>query len=387
MRYKAYKYDERGRMPLAEMNTLGQIIYNIDEADVNWRYGQASRKTVLGVQGVYRFEYDIFGRNKKVTSPEQISAMTDYKWSIQTGGSNSYTEVDNAVFQVTKTASNSSNYQKVWRDRLGRTRATETLNLTGDKIRGVTTYNESGNVDKVRSPFIAGNALATGELSEYLYDALNRPSGVTTAIGTATVAHSYDANYAYATITDYAGVTKISRSDKSGALDRMTDQGGTLDYTYNASGQPLAVRLNGTLTTQNTFDSYLRHTSATDPNSGTYEYEYNAYGELTAQTDNAANTYTLAYDDAGRVTQRLNAATTEATDYKYVPDGTNGVNQIAAIYYSNGVYDSYEYDSYGRTTLKTQGIDGIAADTKYTYANGRIKTMVYPSGYELEYGV
>jgi hypothetical protein len=100
VRYKTYTYDTKGRMPISEGNTLGQTTYTTAETDIDWRYGNPLKRTLLGVAGNYTFTYDAFGRGKTVTSPEGITATTDFKWDIRTGGTNDESTPDNAVYSA-----------------------------------------------------------------------------------------------------------------------------------------------------------------------------------------------------------------------------------------------------------------------------------------------
>lgn len=87
-----------------------------------------------------------------------------------------------------------------------------------------------------------------------------------------------------------------------GNLLSATDNGGTINYLYHSSGQPVSIAAVGATTTIE-YDAYGRQVKLIDPDAGTTKYTYNAFGELASQTNANNYTDTICYDILGRVTQ------------------------------------------------------------------------------------
>ncbi|WP_422858990.1 RHS repeat-associated core domain-containing protein [Flagellimonas sp. S174] len=165
--------------------------------------------------------------------------------------------------------------------------------------------------------------------------------------------------------------------DALGNTVRVTDPGGTIDYTYHASGQLKSADYGGHLVTVGV-DGWGRKTSLTDPSTGTYTYKYNDYGELLEQVSPKGVTE-YKYDDEGKLKKKI--ITGEFTDwlieYKYDEADTKQIEKITGTDNLNSgrsyVYD-YVYDNYERLESITEntGLASFAYEIDYDPTYGRV---------------
>ncbi len=162
----------------------------------------------------------------------------------------------------------------------------------------------------------------------------------------------------------------------------VTDEGGTITYNYYSSGLPKSIVAPGNLVTSMQYDLYGNQTQLTEPNSGTYNYEYNAFGELVMQADNG-DTITVSYDDLGRPVSITEEEGT--TTYTY-DTKINGKGMVASIAGPGGVSKEYSYDEYSRIASVTETIDGRDFTETLDYDDyGRLSKLTYPSGFGVTY--
>src|SRR5262249_51924317 len=144
-------------------------------------------------------------------------------------------------------------------------------------------------------------------------------------------------------------------------------------------------------------------TSASSPESGTVNYQYDNNGNLLVKTDARGASAHYEYDALNRVKRRwyngsssLSAATNNspalpsglgATDeVNYIYDtASNGKGRLTSISSSVSTYSYGGYDAMGRVLSASQMISGSPSQTytmNYTYnLAGHVKTIYYPPGY------
>jgi RHS repeat-associated protein len=151
-----------------------------------------------------------------------------------------------------------------------------------------------------------------------------------------------------------------------------------------------------------TYDSLSRLLTATNPESGTITYTYDADGELLQKTSPAPNpnppqptqTVSYCYDELHRVTgkgygaQSCPLATPVAT-YAY-DSGDNAKGHLTSLLDQAGTAN-YAYDILGRLTTETRTLTGanngvISKTVSYEYnLDGSLYKLHYPSGAVLTY--
>jgi RHS repeat-associated protein len=152
-----------------------------------------------------------------------------------------------------------------------------------------------------------------------------------------------------------------------------------------------------------TYNSFSQLLTATNPESGTISYTYDAEGKLLQKTSPAPNilppstatqTVSYCYDELHRVTKRdyqphtynPPACPITAPVVSYVYDsGTNAKGHLVSMTDQAGTA-TYTYDVLGRLTTETRPIAGVTKSIGYGYnLNGSLKTLTYPSGRVVTY--
>jgi RHS repeat-associated protein len=180
-------------------------------------------------------------------------------------------------------------------------------------------------------------------------------------------------------------------------------------YAYDALGNLLRVDQKGTAPTDSTqwrtrtftYDSLSRLVTATNPESGTITYSYDADGNLLQktspahnQTGTATQTVSYCYDELHRVTGKGYGAqscplATPVVTYTY-DSGTNAKGHLTSLTDQAGTA-SYTYDILGRLATETRTLTGannaaVSKSLSYDYnLDGSLKTLHYPSGAAVTY--
>jgi YD repeat-containing protein len=276
-------------------------------------------------------------------------------------------------------------------------------NLAGNRI--IYTLDNMGN--RLRED-IRDTTGALARVSKRELDALNR---LKKTFSNATVSGT-TVSFANETVNDY---------DSNGNLTKVTapvsgTTTGITETIYDALNRVKEVRdaENGAAKpTKYEYDPQDNLTKVTDPNGLNTTYAYNGFNELITQVSPDTGTTTFTYDSAGNLKTKvdarnikteyiydnLNRATrinyynpstaTTAVDpvvysYDAAASGTpvclNGVGRLCTIVDKTGS-TSYQYDTAGRVTLKSQTVSGVTQSVRYRYnAGGQLAEVTYPSG-------
>jgi len=212
---------------------------------------------------------------------------------------------------------------------------------------------------------------ANGKETDYFYDARNRPTTTTVAVGTAVAASTtlaYDANSNVVTRTDERSHNWVStytcRNQVLTSVDPLTD---TSSYTYTADTMVATVTNANSHTTTNAYYACCaRLQSVTDPDSNVKTFVYDFNGNQTQVTDESGRVTTYAYDGLNRQTNvtvdpgagHLNLVT--STTYNPTPGviGTSSTTTNPA-----GQAITTYLDGLGRVS----SITGNTATVSYTY--------------------
>jgi YD repeat-containing protein len=155
----------------------------------------------------------------------------------------------------------------------------------------------------------------------------------------------------------------------------------------------------GTVTSTLTYDLGGRKRSMSDPDLGTWEYDYNRQGQLAYQTDGCGNVLAMSYDRLGRRLVQETATpgsgcpdsrlTTAATTTSYLYENGSGPNghsrgQLTQVSYADNSYSKqWFYNGKGQLASETLWIGGAPQlyTTAYTYDGyDRPQTTTYPDG-------
>ncbi|MEO1626786.1 MAG: RHS repeat-associated core domain-containing protein, partial [Bacteroidota bacterium] len=359
-------YDSKYRFVTRVTNPLGQTSSSV--YDEKW--GEPLSKT--GEDGLTTsYTYDGYGRRKRTTMPEGYSITDTYGWSINSSSRTvSYYNVAHPGRADVRI-----DFDKLGREKKRRTRSFRTY------VYEERTYDSRGRKKTVRAPYKFGESTFT---TTYYYDTYDRPIRESNPFGTTNYAYSYSSGILQVSKTEPDGKVMTMRMDASGKRVSSTDNGGTVNYTYNSQDLPTQVRLGSTVISTNAYDVYGRQTSIFDKNGGTTSYTYTGFGELKTQTNGNGHTFSMTYDKLGRMTRRSGPG--ESRSFSYLPSGRaiNKLYYVSNSYSSNNEY--YTYDAYGRLSQKRDRVDGQNYYT--TFVNdiyGRVTQKTFPSGFRLEY--
>jgi RHS repeat-associated protein len=230
---------------------------------------------------------------------------------------------------------------------------------------------------------------------------------------TGAVVSAYDGESV--TTTDQALRKRKTVTDAFGRLVQVYEAPGVqgynflTSYSYNALGNVTQVA-QGSQTRTFFYSSLSRLTSATSPEGGQVDYEYDNNGNLKTKTDPRLipNTQTRVnvtydYDALNRVKSRTYNDSTPDVVYTYdsqpLPAGAlafeRGLSagRLIAVTYGGGSAGYYTggYDALGRAGLSQQVTDTGAGEGLKTYGlaygyylDGRVKSETYPSGKTIE---
>ena len=174
-----------------------------------------------------------------------------------------------------------------------------------DSAREETDYDPSGNPSEIRD--------ALGQIIELSYDVLNR-----------------EANRSFSNPADPTG------DDLESIATDYDPNGNPLTRTETYSGAT------GVRVTQQTFDTFDRLLSVTDPESKTITYGYDANGNRTRLRDPDGRITLYTFDELNR-TVSVALTLVGVTEYSYFRD-----SRLRRVRYPNGSQADNTYDAAGR---------------------------------------
>ncbi|NHQ90505.1 RHS repeat-associated core domain-containing protein, partial [Janthinobacterium lividum] len=191
------------------------------------------------------------------------------------------------------------------------------------------------------------------------------------------------------------GQQRLEEKNIDGKLVRVTNTlGAQLAHQYDAFGNLIQTRdaMQNVISVK--YDIRGRKKEMVDPDTGWWQYDYNALGELVWQqspNQRALNqATTLEYDLLGRLINRSEPEYASYWRYDRYLDGSacsKGIGKLCSSGSSNGVSRKIAYDSLGRpvnTRTDVTGGPSFASGVRYD-ANGRLVSQIYPTGVQVDY--
>lgn len=244
--------------------------------------------------------------------------------------------------------------------------------------------------------------VANRDVTYTLFDVLGRPTQVVSPDGS-TSTTSY--NGLTTVSTNALSQTKTEVKNASGDLLSVTDHlGFVTTYGYNAAGNLTTVTRNagrGNIVTTMGYDNLGRKISMTDPDAGSWIYNYTPAGELEDTVDSVGDSQFKRYDFRGRVvwegTQKAANIGTGSFETSAISIYDSGSYGLGKLYSSaiTGLYGGWTstptrdvnqsqaiaYDDMGRVQTTTTQIDGVSYTSNVVYnALGRGYKTQDPSG-------
>ncbi|WP_185815608.1 RHS repeat-associated core domain-containing protein [Xanthomonas sp. SS] len=272
-----------------------------------------------------------------------------------------------AAHRLTDIADNAGNTLHYMLDNAGNRVKEDTKDAAGTLKRTLSrVYNQLGQ--------LATQATASGDPTDFGYDANGNTTGVTDALGHKTQ-NDYDPlNRLARTLQDVGGInaeTKFSY-DALDNLTKVTDPKG-LDTTYAYNGLGDLTRL-------------------TSPDTGVTTYTYDSAGNRATQTDARNIKTTYSYDALNRLTKVAYPTTSLNVTYTYdvsqttcASGETYAVGRLARMQDTTGTTD-YCYDRFGDLVRKVQTTNGKVFVLRYAYTKaGQLSRLTYPDGAAVDY--
>lgn len=403
-----------------------------------------------------QWKFDDFGRVIEETRADTTKMVTAYCVLAVTGldtSSNSVgcpTPVANeapadAVTFVQATPTSNAGapigpFVRTYSDRLGRSIRVVTESFDGDNqpsannaaliVRDVV-YNSYGAKVLETQPYFlsTGSSKTSGSndvgVTETEYDLLGRPVVVYVADVHGSQASrpfgvtrsgveygSYGSSPAAKQTITYFALKTSTINDKLQKRDEEKNVNGELTLVTDFSGAQLAHQrdaFGNLITTLDalknsiavTYDFRGRKTKMVDPDSGTWNYDYDALGQLVWQqspnqlvqqlAQGVSVATTMAYDQLGRMTQRTEPEYTSNWSYDTYADQSAcnwGVGKLCESGTTTGVNRKFAYDNLGRPLKsRTTVASGPSFATALSYepVTGRIATQTYPTGLKVGY--
>jgi RHS repeat-associated protein len=332
------------------------------------------------------FGYDQFGRNSSVQ--EGSTRIT----------TNVYTDAARTI-QVLRDRLNFNETsgqltQNTWFDQLGRVRLTQDPAGNFAQHRYLTPFNTGLSYELVSNPYVAQtgtnppapNSDATVGWTVTTRDNVGRVTRVehfsgasvpapwgSNSVSTGAVTTTYNANCS--TTTDEAGVSRTNCTDGLGRLTSVAENGtgATTTYGYDALDNLTSVT-QGSTTRSFGYSSLKRLTSATNPESGSVTYVYDANGSLTSRTDARNITTTFStYNGLDQVTGKSYSDGTPSVSYSY---NKSWLTQVSSSVFA---YNYTSFDELGRITGANQTTGAPSyAFTQHYYPFMGVKDITYP---------
>ncbi len=329
-----------------------------------------------------RYEYDVFGRLTKYTTPVDFDAGSS-------NGTRSYTYdpigTVNAQHVTTRfttdTGTDGTIRKEVYYDGLGREIKTRARGPEGKFVVVDTVYNNAGRVWKKSLPYFEG--IDSRHWFIFTYDPIGRviatlnPDGSQTTVGYLRGTK---------TLVDANGHMKQEDYDGAGRLRQVRE--------YTTGGDPYAVTqykyhvlggLNIVIDAAGNqwtiyYDSLARKYKMTDPDMGTWLYSYDQNGNLTDQQDANGTIIHFEYDPINRMTvKRYVSSDNFGIEFHYDETGASyPIGRLTSVVDRSGAA-SYAYDQNGRTVSSTKTVDSVPYTVNTSYDSmDRIKTVTYP---------
>ena len=255
-----------------------------------------------------------------------------------------------------------------------------------------TDYDINGRVSRVTTPYSAGLGGTNGTIvsTTYAYDAINRPTSVTSPNGTVK-SFTYTASasardmlvglnagpngehkqtqYEYNGLGRVTSVCEVTSMTGSYGCGQTTAQNGFLTtYSYSGPGNLLSVTQNagGSPSQVRSFTYENSNTgrmlTATTPEAGTFHLTYDSdgtcgtfIGVVVKTADNGGGTTCLSYDLLGRVTSkayRVSTARTPRVKRSYTTAAQTAISTVRQA--RTGSDDSLKYQQALRASMATR---------------------------------
>ncbi|WP_144423899.1 DUF6531 domain-containing protein, partial [Xanthomonas graminis] len=342
-------YDGAGRV--LSMKDANGTITDYTYHPRGWLTTSTVRGADTAGDRVTNIDYWPTGLVKQVTQPD--GAFTAFTYD--------------AAHRLTDIADNAGNTLHYTLDNAGNRVKEDTKDASGTLKRTLSrVYNQLGQ--------LATQATASGDPTDFGYDANGNTTAVTDALGHKTQ-NDYDPlNRLASTLQDVGGIAAETKFgyDALDNLTKITDPKG-LDTTYAYNGLGDLTKL-------------------TSPDTGVTTYTYDNAGNRATQIDARNIKTTYSYDALNRLTMLAYPTTSLNVSYTYdvsqttcASGETYAIGRLARMQDGSGSTD-YCYDRFGDLVRKVQTTNGKVFVLRYAYTKaGQLSRLTYPDGAAVDY--
>ncbi|SDI56392.1 FG-GAP-like repeat-containing protein [Chryseobacterium jejuense] len=329
-------YDNKGKFAIKSTDNLG-LETNVSYND----WGQITKQTdPLGNTSIN--VYDSWG--KIIKSKSNLSGTVTYTYSKDKQYNSIVTQYDP-----------DGNITKKFTNKLGQEYKVSTKGFKQEKyVSKDFTYDILGRKIGESEPYFEGqtpNKWNTISYDDSVFPAvitsttLNGKQVKTSVSGNTTTEEETNGNLRITTKT----------ADALGNIISSTDKGGTIQFSYDASGQQIQAKYaENIVTTQ--YDSWGRKSELNDPSNGVYKYEYYGFGQ-TKKVTSPKGIKEYTYNKFGQLISQKEMSTT---------DGGKATNKTIA----------YQYDDKGRLVSKSGTSQNKPYNSNTAYdAQGRLLSV------------
>jgi RHS repeat-associated protein len=303
-----------------------------------------------------KYDYDSYGRLTTLTDPFGFTTQYGYDtWGKQITATDYLGNVSATTYAyipfkfstqtlVTNTGADGS-YSTALLDDLGRTIKSTVKNVDNTLSSVDTQYDIYNRVVSSSEPYNEATAAAS-QFTTNTYDEYGRLSSSLDYTKKTT-----NITYNGLTTTVSDGIkNKTTLKNALGYMMSSTDNGGTINYLYDGSGNMKSSTFENTTITMD-YDSWGRKTKLTDPSAGTYTYKYNDLGELLEETTpKGKTTYALDLETGNLLGKTIKGDLTDSkTTYNYDPTSKLLLtSKFEDFTEKNTTSNEFTYDNYKR---------------------------------------
>lgn len=346
-----YEYDNIGRLKKST-NPLGLSVentYYTENGLLKEEIDHKDRKTI--------HEYNKWGVRTRSEYPDGTLSTEEWGW----------TDISSiGAFVMKKTIMTGKPTNINYLDALGRTVRESEIRFDNSELKTDILYDNLGRILKKSQPFTTTTA---GSWNTYEYDKYDRVTAVNYASGRKDT-YSYDLT-TVETVID--GLKSKTTYDASGQVIQVEDNGGVIEYYYNADNNLSTIKAPGENITIFEYDKYGRKIAIDDPSAGKRTYIYDDRGNLIQETNADNKVIKMQYNDYGFMT-RYEAVGEETVVYDYDLYGqllsqTGGNHSL-----------TFSYDDLDRIKTRKETVaDGKWIEISNQYLEGNLKSTSYTS--------
>jgi RHS repeat-associated protein len=369
----ANEYDSKGRFIVKQTDNLGlqtQISYN-DSGSV--------LTSIDPLNNTVTNTYDGWG--KMLTTSSNLTGTTTYEY-------NRDNDLNVAIIQNSPDGNISKKYSNTW----GQEYKTTTKALgQGQYVSKNTKYDAIGRKLAESEPYFEGQS--PSKWNAITYDDTVFPSKVTaTFLATLNATNEIASFIGKKVITTVSGPTTTTNEvnnynkttsktvDALGNTISTTDNGGTVQFLYNAAGQQIKASYAGNSVTTK-YDEWGRKSELNDPSNGKYTYEYDSFGRA-KKTVSPKGEKVYNYNNFGQLISQ--------NEYSTIDNGETTNKTISFAYNDKGLItlksgvvkgqnfsNVFTFDSYGRLTSMVENSNGKIFSQKGLIYNSNGKISSY----------